>query len=116
VTIKLTKRQQQIFDLIKEGRSNKDIAKWLKVSESSVKLHVGGILKKYGARNRRQLMLSGLKGIAPENIPEPMLPEDVQPCGWIHMHGGKVVGIMFTKKRPKSGWQPLYTKKEETEE
>jgi DNA-binding NarL/FixJ family response regulator len=54
--IRLTARQQQIFNLITtKGTSNKHIARVLLISESTVKLHVGCILKKYGVRNRTQL-------------------------------------------------------------
>lgn len=55
-TIKLTLRQQQVLKLIQDrGASNKTIAKMLKISESTVKLHMGAILKKFGAKNRTQL-------------------------------------------------------------
>lgn len=56
--VKLTLRQQQILDLIKErGASNKVIAKTLNITESTVKLHVGIVLKKFGVKNRTQLAL-----------------------------------------------------------
>ena len=52
----LTHRQRQVLTLIKErGASNKAIAKTLGISESTVKLHVTEIFKKYGVRNRTQL-------------------------------------------------------------
>ena len=55
-SIVLTVRQDQILKLIRErGASNKIIAKMLGISESTVKLHVGAILKKYCVRNRTQL-------------------------------------------------------------
>lgn len=54
--IVLTPRQAQILDLIAtRGASNKVIAKILDISESTVKLHVSAIFKKYGVRNRTQL-------------------------------------------------------------
>lgn len=56
--IQLTVRQEQILNLIRDrGASNKVIAKMLKISESTVKLHITAILKKYGVRNRTQLAL-----------------------------------------------------------
>jgi len=56
--IKLTPRQEQILTLIKErGASNKVIAKTLNITESTVKLHVGIVLKKFGVKNRTQLAL-----------------------------------------------------------
>lgn len=54
--IVLTPRQQQILDIIvTRGASNKIIAKMLAISESTVKLHVGCIFRKYGVKNRTQL-------------------------------------------------------------
>lgn len=56
--ITLTDRQSQVLTLIQtRGSSNKVIAKTLNLSESTVKLHIGAILKKYGLRNRTQLAL-----------------------------------------------------------
>ena len=55
-TLSLTVRQEQVFKFITErGASNKVIAKSLGISESTVKLHVTEIFKKYGVRNRTQL-------------------------------------------------------------
>jgi len=54
--INLTPRQEQIANLIStRGASNKVIAKVLGIAESTVKLHMGAILKKYGVKNRTQL-------------------------------------------------------------
>lgn len=53
----LTPRQKQIYELlIERGSSNKIIAKTLTISESTVKLHMGHILRKFGAKNRTQLV------------------------------------------------------------
>lgn len=57
--IHLTDRQQQVYDLIAlRGLSNKQIAKTLKISESTVKIHVSAILKNLCVRNRTQLALT----------------------------------------------------------
>ncbi len=57
--IDLTDRQAQVRDLLCErGLSNKAIARQLSISESTVKIHVGSILKRYGVRNRTQLALA----------------------------------------------------------
>jgi len=54
--INLTPRQRQIFNIVaSRGVSNKVIAKMLNISESTVKLHMGALLKKYKVRNRTQL-------------------------------------------------------------
>jgi DNA-binding NarL/FixJ family response regulator len=56
--IVLTPRQTQILNLVlSKGASNKVIANILKISESTVKLHITSILRKYGLRNRTQLAL-----------------------------------------------------------
>ena len=55
--IKLTPRQEQIFSIVvSKGASNKSIAKMLNITESTVKLHMGQILKKFGVKNRTQLV------------------------------------------------------------
>lgn len=55
----LTDRQQQVLTLVcNRGLSNKKIASLLKISESTVKIHVSAILKEYGVRNRTQLALA----------------------------------------------------------
>jgi DNA-binding CsgD family transcriptional regulator len=60
--IHLTSRQQQVLEMIKtRGSSNKQIARLLGLSESTVKLHIGQILKKYGCVNRTQLALTATK-------------------------------------------------------
>ncbi len=62
--IKLTARQEQVLKLIcNRGLSNKAIASILKISESTVKLHISAILKEYGVRNRTQLALAAGKHI-----------------------------------------------------
>jgi two-component system nitrate/nitrite response regulator NarL len=54
--ISLTVRQAQVLQLVQtRGASNKAIAKMLGLTESTVKLHMGAILKKFGVRNRTQL-------------------------------------------------------------
>ena len=59
--IYLTDRQLQVYDLIAtRGLSNKQIAKTLKISESTVKIHVSAILKNLCVRNRTQLALTKL--------------------------------------------------------
>lgn len=51
----LTRREQQVGDLIAEGLSNKDIAAALVVSQRTVESHVEHILKKLGFTSRAQV-------------------------------------------------------------
>lgn len=58
-SVSLTDRQKEVQQLLCErGLSNKSIARQLNISESTVKIHVSAILKRYGVRNRTQLALA----------------------------------------------------------
>lgn len=52
--IRLTPRQQQVADMLREGASNREISSSLGVTEGTVKLHVSAILKRLGVRNRTE--------------------------------------------------------------
>ncbi|MBB3017389.1 two-component system nitrate/nitrite response regulator NarL [Microvirga lupini] len=54
---KLSIREAQILDYLRQGAPNKVIARKLSLSESTVKVHVKAILKKIGACNRTQAAL-----------------------------------------------------------
>lgn len=53
----LTKREQQIAELIGNGYSNKEIGNLLKISESTVKAHLSAIYHKLGLVDRLSLAL-----------------------------------------------------------
>lgn len=55
--ITLTFRQEQILQLILKGMTNHQISRRLTLSESTVKMHIGIILKKYAVKHRTQLIL-----------------------------------------------------------
>lgn len=50
----LTRRQNEILDMVRQGASNRHIADSLGISEGTVKLHVSAILKRLKARNRTE--------------------------------------------------------------
>lgn len=54
--IDLTKRQADVYKLIVAGLSNKEIARNLDLTESTVKTHVAAILQKTGATSRGKLI------------------------------------------------------------
>lgn len=56
----LTPRQREITLMLAEGKSNKEIARALKVREGTVKLHVRGILRSLGVRNRTEAALAAV--------------------------------------------------------
>ncbi len=53
----LTGRQQEVFETLVGGLSNKQIARKLDISEYTVKEHVAAILAHFGVRNRMALLL-----------------------------------------------------------
>ncbi|HZZ30878.1 MAG TPA: response regulator transcription factor [Phenylobacterium sp.] len=54
VIARLSARQRDVFQALKEGKSNKVIARELMISVATVKQHVQAILKLSGARNRTE--------------------------------------------------------------
>lgn len=53
----LSKREQQVLDLIAKGKTNYDIANALYISVRTVKFHVSSILTKLNVRNRTEAAL-----------------------------------------------------------
>ncbi len=68
VVTPLTPRQKEVLALLGQGKSNKEIARVLNLSEGTVKLHVTAILKALGANNRTGAVVAaqrlGLSGTA----------------------------------------------------
>ncbi len=53
----LTKSQASVLEFLAEGKSNRDIAEMLGVTEGTVKIHVSAIFKALGVSNRSQALL-----------------------------------------------------------
>jgi DNA-binding CsgD family transcriptional regulator len=104
----LTPKQQAVFDWVMQGLSNKHIAQRLNVTESTVKLHMGAILHKYGVRNRTQLMAYAKQGIT-----NTIVPVDVEekPFGWVRVSGDSFRGFVHGAASPGDGWHPVYLRK-----
>lgn len=56
----LTKREMEILGLLVEGKSNKDIASQLFLSEKTVKAHLAAVFRKLGVANRTQAAMAAL--------------------------------------------------------
>jgi DNA-binding NarL/FixJ family response regulator len=60
----LTARQRQVLSLLGLGLENAEIAEALGIAERTVKLHVSGLLERFGASNRVRLaVLAGQAGL-----------------------------------------------------
>lgn len=51
---KLSNREVEVLDCLRDGSSNKIIARKLDISEATIKVHVKAVLRKIGAANRTQ--------------------------------------------------------------
>jgi DNA-binding CsgD family transcriptional regulator len=51
----LTRREQEVAQLVADGRTNREIAQALFLSPKTVERHVSNVLRKLGARNRTEL-------------------------------------------------------------
>ncbi len=62
----LTERETEVLRLLAQGQSNKEIARELRVNESTVKSHVSSILAKLGVQGRTQAALHAVRmGLVP---------------------------------------------------
>ena len=52
--LKLTPRQQQVLRLLSLGMSNKEIARALRIAESTTKIHTAMLMRALGVRNRTE--------------------------------------------------------------
>jgi DNA-binding NarL/FixJ family response regulator len=70
----LTQREHDILALLAEGRSNREIAGRLYLSEKTVKAHLAAIFRKLGVTNRTQAAMMAVQmGVGP--VPGAMLNE-----------------------------------------
>jgi DNA-binding NarL/FixJ family response regulator len=57
----LTGREREVLALLADGRSNREIARLLRVSEKTVKTHVSSVLAKLGVADRTQAALVAVR-------------------------------------------------------
>lgn len=63
----LTQREREVLALLADGRSNREIARSLRVTEKTVKTHVSSVLAKLGVADRTQAALLAVRqaGVEP---------------------------------------------------
>ncbi|NMA75604.1 MAG: helix-turn-helix transcriptional regulator, partial [Bacteroidales bacterium] len=57
----LTVREQEILEIVLDGKSNRQIATELFISENTVRTHIWNIYSKYDVRSRAELISTVLK-------------------------------------------------------
>jgi DNA-binding NarL/FixJ family response regulator len=57
----LTGREREVLALLADGRSNREIARLLRVTEKTVKTHVSSVLAKLGVADRTQAALLAIR-------------------------------------------------------
>ena len=110
---RITKKEGEVLGWIHRALPNKQIARELNMAEATVKMHVGNLLRKYGARNRTELFSFSSQGQSIDLTP--YFPEDFEakPDGWALRDGEKIVAVSFQKSQPAPEWEGVYIKKNE---
>jgi NarL family two-component system response regulator YdfI len=57
----LTPREREVLEMLAEGLANKEIAWRMKISEHTVKFHVGSIFAKLGVSTRTEAVMKGIR-------------------------------------------------------
>ena len=57
----LTVREKEVFELLTQNKSTKDIASILRISEKTVRNHVSNVIQKLGAKSRSGANLELIK-------------------------------------------------------
>ena len=57
----LTKREKEVFDLLIENRSTKEIADLLFISEKTVRNHISNVMQRLNVKGRAQAVVELIK-------------------------------------------------------
>jgi len=57
----LTKREKEVFDLLIQNKTTKEIAETLNISEKTVRNHISNAMQKLGVKGRAQAVVELLK-------------------------------------------------------
>ena len=66
----LTEREREVVQLVAQGKSNREIAEALTISDKTVKAHISNILGKLGVNDRTQMAIYALKNglVGPDQL------------------------------------------------
>jgi DNA-binding NarL/FixJ family response regulator len=64
----LTAKQEQVFDLLRQGHSNKAIARQLGMSDATVKVHARRVMHKFRVTNRTQLAVAAINQLRTKQL------------------------------------------------
>lgn len=74
-----TPRERELMMLIARGLQNKNIAYELKISENTVRAHIGNIMRKYRLQNRTQIAIAFALHAAPLSLRRDLARADRHP-------------------------------------
>jgi DNA-binding NarL/FixJ family response regulator len=57
----LTRREQEVLELLAQGKTNKEISAALVISERTVKFHISSLMRKLGAGNRTEAVANAAR-------------------------------------------------------
>jgi len=57
----LTKREKEVFTLLVSGKTTKEIAQYLGISEKTVRNHISNTMQKLGVKGRSQAVVELLR-------------------------------------------------------
>ena len=57
----LTNREQQVFNLLVDNKTTKEIAYKLRISEKTVRNHISNVIQKLGVKGRSQAIIELIK-------------------------------------------------------
>ncbi len=57
----LTNREKEIFDLLIQNKTTRDIAQYLEISEKTVRNHISNVMQKLGVKGRAQAIVELIK-------------------------------------------------------
>jgi DNA-binding NarL/FixJ family response regulator len=60
----LTPRQHEVLELLVQGKSNREIAEAMGLSENTVKVHLAAIYRVLGVSSRAEALLAGMKRLS----------------------------------------------------